>query len=188
MPLGRPGRLVLLMSLRSSMHHGMSSLTRHARRGFTLPEILIVIVMISVLALVAIPRFANANGKRHMESARMRIAAALATARQAAIQKGAQVRFQIDTNLVTVRRVAAGDSNLVSPVPLTTLYKVSASGFTPPLQIDFSSRAGFDGMWTDGTSVCHDALLSCCASRWSVLMPRSPTPNSRTSVPGTTRT
>jgi hypothetical protein len=51
-------------------------------------------------------------------------------------------------------------------------------------EIDVSSRAGFDGMWTDRTSVCHDALLSCCASRSSFLTPRSPTPKSRTSVPG----
>ena len=66
-------------------------LTRHDRPGFTLPEMLIVIVMISVLALFAVPRFTSANGKRHMESARMRIAAALVTARQAAIQKGETV-------------------------------------------------------------------------------------------------
>ena len=26
------------------------------------------------------------------------------------------------------------------------------------------AQNGFDGMWTDGTSVCHDALLSCWAS------------------------
>ena len=111
---------------------------RH-RRGFTLPEILIVIVLISILALVAIPRFATANGKRHMESARMRVAAALATARAAAIQKGEPVRFQISNHRVTVVRLA-GSANLISPVPLDTLYNVRASGFTDPLQIDFSAR------------------------------------------------
>jgi len=68
-----------------------------------------------------------------------------------------------------------------------SLVRVPTSTSRAP-QIDFSSRDSFDGMWTDGTSVCHDALLSCCASRLSFLTPRSPTPSSRTSDPGTTRT
>ena len=115
-------------------------LTRQPRRrGFTLPEILIVIVMISLLALVAIPRFATANGKRHMESARMRVAAALATARAAAIQKGEAVRFQIDGDSLTVKR-KSGTADLISPVPLYTLYRVRAGGFTSPLIIDFNAR------------------------------------------------
>jgi prepilin-type N-terminal cleavage/methylation domain-containing protein len=123
-----------------SMPHATRCLTRkHHRRGFTLPEILIVIVLISLLSLVAIPRFASANGKRHMESARMRVTAALATARAAAIQKGEPVRFQINNNRVTVTRLN-GSTNLISPVPLDTLYSVRASGFTNPLQIDFSAR------------------------------------------------
>jgi prepilin-type N-terminal cleavage/methylation domain-containing protein len=93
------------------------------RAGFTLPEILIVIVMISVLALFAIPRFATGNAMRHRESARMRVAAALATARQAGIQKGQTVTFKLVGNRVTVFS-ASGDT-LLSPVPLDTLYKVT---------------------------------------------------------------
>jgi prepilin-type N-terminal cleavage/methylation domain-containing protein len=112
------------------------------RRGFTLPEILIVVVMISILALVAVPRFATANGRRHMESARMRVAAALATARAAAIQKGEPVRFILGSDSVIVRR-RDGVTGLVSPVPIYTLYKVRASwdaGFGTPLQVDFNAR------------------------------------------------
>jgi len=118
---------------------------RTSRRGFTLPEILIVIVMVSLLAIVAIPRFATANGKRHLESARMRIAAGLATARQAAIQKGEPVRFSIGSNYrVTVKRVATTDTtDLITPVPLDTLYKVTVTlggGFSLPFNVDYSAR------------------------------------------------
>ena len=109
-------------------------LTHHHRPGFTLPEILIVIVMISVLALFAIPRFTTANGKRHMESARMRVAAALVTARQAAIQKGQTVTFSIASHRV---RVVASGADLISPVPLDTLYSVRTKG---DQTIDFTSR------------------------------------------------
>ena len=114
---------------------------RSGRRGFTLPEILIVIVMISVLSIVAIPRFAVANGRRHMQSAKMRVAAAAATARAAAIQKGQQVRFMIKNNRVTVIAASTDTVTLISPVPLDTLYGVRVtSGITDSLVVNFSSR------------------------------------------------
>jgi prepilin-type N-terminal cleavage/methylation domain-containing protein len=114
---------------------------RTARRGFTLPEMLIVIVMISLLSIVAIPRFAVANGKRHMQSAKMRVAAAAATARAAAIQKGMPVRFMIKSNRVTVIAAAKDTITLISPVPLDTLYGVRVtSGITDSLVVNFSSR------------------------------------------------
>ena len=126
---------------------------RPARRGFTLPEILIVIVLISLLSLAAIPRFAVANGKRHMQSAKMRVAAAAATARAAAIQKGQQVRFMIKSNRVTVIAITPPKDTvrLTPAIPLDTLYKVTATGFTDSLVVNFSSRGfalGFDNSTT----------------------------------------
>ena len=123
------------------------------RRGFTLPELLIVIVMISLLALVAVPRFARANGRRHMESARMRVATGLATARAAAIQKGRNVTFRISAHRATVFMVTGTDTLfLMSPVPLDTLYRVRAVLSTDPLLVDFSSRgfANLDNALTIG--------------------------------------
>jgi type II secretion system protein H len=120
-----------------------------ARAGFTLVEILIVIVMISVLALVAVPRFADANARRHMESARLRVAAALATARQAAIQKGRTVEFKIENNRVSL---ASNDSTLMSPVPLDTLYDVRVRDLTGPFTIAFSAR-GFATNIPDGAVI-----------------------------------
>ena len=125
------------MHSRSSMPRARYRLTP-GRRGFTLTEILIVIVMISVLALAAIPRFAVANGRRHMQSAKMRVGAAAATARAAAIQKGESVKLMIKSHRVTV--ISAANDTLISPVPLDTLYDVRASGFTDPLVVNYSAR------------------------------------------------
>jgi type II secretory pathway pseudopilin PulG len=125
--------------------------------------------MVSVLSLVAIPRFAVANGKRHMQSAKMRVGAAAATARAAAIQKGQQVRFMIKSNRVTVVAIAKDTIPLISPVPLDTLYKVQASGssFTPTsdsLVVNFSARgfAVLDGATTvtlKRTGVPNDSVV-----------------------------
>ncbi|HUQ83512.1 MAG TPA: type II secretion system protein, partial [Gemmatimonadaceae bacterium] len=140
---------VPLMLLRSMAPPPRRLTRQQPRAGFTLPEILIVIVMISLLALVAVPRFATANGKRHMESARMRVAAAVATARQAAIQKGTAVQFKIASNRVTVKATGADTTNLVPPTPLDTLYNVTvASNVT----IDFSAR-GFSNLGPAQTAI-----------------------------------
>jgi prepilin-type N-terminal cleavage/methylation domain-containing protein len=130
------------MPKRASKFRSGARLTRIAqRRGFTLIEILIVIVMISLISLVAIPRFASGNGRRNMESARMRTAAALSTARQAAIQKGEPVVFTVTSDSVIVKLKAATDtSNILSPIPLYTLYKVRALTTTSPLIIEFNAR------------------------------------------------
>ena len=138
--------------MRSPFHTRVTSprLTpRRARRGFTLPEILIVIVLISLLSLAAIPRFAIANGRRHMQSAKMRVAAAAATARAAAIQKGQQVRFMIKSNRVTVVVITPPKDTvkLTPAIPLDTLYNVKATGFIDSLVVNFSARGfalGFD--------------------------------------------
>jgi len=84
-----------------------------------------------------------------MQSAKMRVAAAAATARAAAIQKGQQVRFMIKSNRVTVVVITPPKDTvkLISPVPLDTLYDVKATGFTDSLVVNFSARGfalGFD--------------------------------------------
>jgi type II secretion system protein H len=131
------------MPIRASKFRSGARLTRIApRRGFTLIEILIVIVMISLIALVAVPRFSTGNGRRNMESARMRTAAALSTARQAAITKGQPVVFSLWSDSVVVRLKATTDaSNILSPVPLYTLYKVHAVVTNvDSLAIEFNAR------------------------------------------------
>jgi prepilin-type N-terminal cleavage/methylation domain-containing protein len=141
------------MSTRASKFRSRASLTRRdPRRGFTLVEILIVIVMISLIAIVAIPRFSTGNGRRNMESARMRISSALSTARQAAIQKGETVQFRIKANQVRVFALSDTVRNLLSPAPLDTLYDVNASigGSSAEFNVIFSAR-GFANVGTTKT-------------------------------------
>jgi prepilin-type N-terminal cleavage/methylation domain-containing protein len=124
------------MFSRVPMSQTVRRLTRHARRGFTLPELMIVVVIISLLALVAVPKVSAANGKRNLESARLRVASALVTARQAAIQKGQTVQFQISAHMVRVH-LNTDTLNLLSPIPLDRLYSVRTGG---DVTVDFSAR------------------------------------------------
>ena len=152
------------MLIRSLVARSTARLTRHVpRRGFSLIEILIVIVMISLVSLVAIPRFSAGNGRRNMESARLRVAAALTTARQAAIQKGRTVTFALKANRVTV---VSGADSLLSSVPLDTLYKVYATvdNSAADFSVNFNAR-GFASVGTTRkiqlkrSGVANDSLM-----------------------------
>lgn len=98
---------------------------------------LIVVVMISLIALIGLPKFARANARRYLDAARLRVGTAVVTARQAAIQKGASVEFKVVNSRVTVRRVGE-TTNLISPMPLDTLYRVRAE--PDSLSIVFNGR------------------------------------------------
>ena len=71
----------------------------------------------------------------------MRTAAALSTARQAAIQKGEPVLFAVTADSVTVKLKSTADtSDILSPIPLYTLYKVRAETTPTSLTLEFNSR------------------------------------------------
>jgi prepilin-type N-terminal cleavage/methylation domain-containing protein len=69
------------------LHH------RFLRRGFSLVELLIVVVIVGVLAMLAVPKMNTAMDERGVANARERVEAMIATARAAAIHKGRESLF-----------------------------------------------------------------------------------------------
>lgn len=111
---------------------------RHGVSGFTLMEILIVVVIGGILALIAAPRISEARNTANLVSAREQLSAAVSTARAAAIQKGEPV---------TLRFTAAGPSatmlgrtgtvlRIVPPVDLRAVYGVTVSASTDSIRFD----------------------------------------------------
>jgi prepilin-type N-terminal cleavage/methylation domain-containing protein len=101
---------------------------RVARKGFTLVEMLIVVVIIGGLTLFSIPKFAVLQERSKLTSARQEIEAALVTARAAAIQKGRVAKLHIANNKlsVTVIPVGGGVEQTVLPVmPLDSVYGIT---------------------------------------------------------------
>jgi prepilin-type N-terminal cleavage/methylation domain-containing protein len=58
------------------------------RTGFTLLEVMLVVVIIGVIAMVGVPKMKDAIQKTNVRSARSATATYVSTARQAAIQRG----------------------------------------------------------------------------------------------------
>ena len=58
------------------------------RSGFTLLELMVVVALIGVITVIGLPKIRNALQKTNVRSARVATSTYVATARQAAIQRG----------------------------------------------------------------------------------------------------
>ena len=75
---------------------------RTTRYGFSLGEILTVIVIMGVIMMLALPKMGNMNDRNQMRSAKDGISSRLAAARAAAIATGRQSTFAVDGDSIRV--------------------------------------------------------------------------------------
>ena len=109
------------------------------RPGVSLVETVLVLAIAGILLAVAVPRFSTISASGAVRNGQTRLVSAIATARAAAIQRGGNASFKLAGNRVTV--VAnAGTLNLISPVPMDTLYQVAVTTSPATSQVDFDGR------------------------------------------------
>jgi len=115
------------------------------RSGFTMLELMIVIVIVGVLALVGFPKIKDAIQKTNVRSARVAAGTYVATARAAAIQRGCRgvVHFSASAGTVWVTvcpRMATGGSGTIDTIGavsmLGTLYNVTIATTHDSVQFD----------------------------------------------------
>src|SRR5687767_3015986 len=95
---------------------------------------LIVVGVVGMLTLFALPKFHGLVERNQLTAARDELAAAIATARAAAVQKGRTATLFLSGNKmwVTVVTSDAGTTSTVVPVKsFGTLYNVSVAAQTP---------------------------------------------------------
>ena len=99
-----------------------------SRRGFTLIEILVVVVIVGVLMLIGFPRIQDQVARSDVRSAASRLASVYAQARANAISTGRPTRFIPVGNRVVVTTGAGGVSDTVGVVHhLDSLYQVTVT-------------------------------------------------------------
>lgn len=110
-----------------------------SRRGYTLTEMLIVVGVVGLLSLFSLPKFKGLVERNRLSAAREELAAAIATARAAAVQKGRTATLFLSGNQmwVTVVTSNAGATSTVVPVrSFTSLYNVSVTATDPSITFD----------------------------------------------------
>jgi prepilin-type N-terminal cleavage/methylation domain-containing protein len=75
-----------------------------SRNGFTLIEIITVMVMMGIVMMMALPKYGNMNDRNQMRSAKDGLAARIAAARAASVASGKPATFSVrgDTMRVTL--------------------------------------------------------------------------------------
>lgn len=148
------------------------------QRGFTLAEMLIVVVIFGLLSLVSLPKFQRLRERNQLNSARQEIAAAFATARAAAIQKGSRASVVLKNGSLTVSVVGAAGgatTTLIGPKPLNTLYGVTVTTNTSADTAATYNMRGF--AWLGSKRIVRIAGStrsdSLCLTSTGQILPRS---------------
>ena len=115
---------------------------RAHRSGFTLVELLIVIVVMGVLATFALPRLRGTTTALSVRSARQQTTEMLIVARAAAVQNGSEARFIRSGNVV---RVIVDSSGTYVTLSARDLYQehgvtVAVGGAAPRDTVRFGAR------------------------------------------------
>jgi prepilin-type N-terminal cleavage/methylation domain-containing protein len=110
---------------------------RRHRAGFTLIEMLMVVLLIGVLGVTVTPRVKDALAAASLRSAKFEILAQLRRARATAIQRGKVARVTMSGGLVRVTVDSSGQQVAVgAPVDFYRYYRVTVSGTTGTVSYD----------------------------------------------------
>lgn len=122
------------------------------RKGFTLIETLLVIVIVSILVLIGYPKVSSAMIKTNVRGARTTLANMFSKARAAATQTNRRTRLVFNGNRVWIvasprTLPGAGTADTIGPVEnLNTLYGVTVTSSPAVDSVKFDPRglaAGF---------------------------------------------
>ena len=99
------------------------------RAGFTFVEMLMVMIVMAILFTIAYPKITVLRARNNVSSAKQRVAATIAAARQSAIARGTPVKFVVagDTILSVASPYGATDS-IQRAVDMQKAYGTSLDG------------------------------------------------------------
>lgn len=115
------------------------------RKGLTIAELLLVMVIMSVMLGLGLPRFMGMVERSSVTSARNQVLSALNVARTTAVRRGAQTTFNASGNEIWVTVDSSGtEINLMPKISLLSAHKVvlATTGNTSKIQYNMRGLAG----------------------------------------------
>lgn len=109
------------------------------RSGFTMIEMMVVLSILGILAAIAAPRLRSALANARMRGAKTTLAAALVTARAAAVQHGGNGRFRVESGKAWAESGPTATAVIIADtIKLSSQYNVTATPAS--LSINFGAR------------------------------------------------
>lgn len=144
---------------------------RIQRSGFTLLEVMMVMVMAALIIAMAVPKFGQLRESGRMKAARTQMISTLSTARAAAIQNGRPARWiRIGDQVIVQTTNNAGNfTTFMKPVDFNTTYKVSLNSTSSLVNYDargFATGANNFRVYIRGATV--DSI--CITNAGAVLL------------------
>lgn len=140
-----------------------STMMRSKTSGFTLIELMIVIVLMGILATIALPKLSQRTTALTVQSATQEVASYLAQARATAVSTGQPVWFIRSGDSVGVSTTSSSAGYLKS-TDLFSAHGVHVSARTNPTVIQFDAR----GMIPGGVGAALPIVLTKSTARDSV--------------------
>lgn len=108
------------------------------RSGFTLIEVLMVVVIAGLLIAMAVPKFGQLRESGRMRAAKTQVISTLTTARAAAIQNGRPARWIRVNNTIIVQSTnnAGNFTSFMLPVDFERAYKVTLNSTSSLVNYD----------------------------------------------------
>jgi Tfp pilus assembly protein FimT len=148
-------------------------MTRH-RAGFTTAELIVVIVIMAIVMAIGVPRFTQQTTGTDVRAARDEVAAYLATARAAAIQRGRDARFTLKADTIAVERDQGGGVwvSVRQPISLAKAYSVSVASNPSISQVTYNSRGTAKALAAKQAIVVtkNSKKDSVCVSKFGMIM------------------
>jgi prepilin-type N-terminal cleavage/methylation domain-containing protein len=141
------------------------------RRGFTLVELMVVVALIGVMTVIGLPKIRDALQKTNVRSARVATSTYVATARQAAIQRGCRgvVHFSAGsagTVWAGMPRMTVGGSGTIDTLGVVSklgkMYNVTMSQTRDSVEFDprgLSATGTQSSVTFAGTDGSRDSIV-----------------------------
>lgn len=142
--------------------------------GFTITDILVVLLILGVLVLISVPRMAGPADRAAVRSTKQQLGTMFAVARSSSVATGARTQVRLSSDSIWITRSASGGASVLVHEPVHFRSSLHVVLTTPEDSVVFDPRGFASNLSGSRTfrlqrNAARDSL---CISRLGMVAPR----------------